>query len=223
MENCLASAAAVELQQCSALNETQCALDASRPYEAFDGCAGAGEVQRAMRFASSDRTFFESDGPRARPADDVPYAKNLWRRFRLFWCTPAQLKALRVKALAANVLKISVGYSMLLCGLRFAEWLRWGVVPHSDWCRQLTAAAVCVAGICFGAPLAALLSTTAVLAVFPPSWLLLPKRKLSEFEKRMSDGFVGTPEILSNVIVEPLPETLLHEGVNPVSFHPAAF
>ena len=185
----MASAATLEFQQCSALKETQWALDASPPHEAFYGCAGAGAVQRAMSFASFDRTFFESDGPRARSADDVPYAKNLWRRFRLFWCTPAQLKALRVKALTAK------GYSMLLGGLRFAEWLRWAVVPHSDWCRQLAAAAVCVAGICFGAPLAALLSTTAVLAVFPSSWLLLPKRKLSEFEKRMSDGFVATSEI----------------------------
>ena len=172
-------------------------------------------MQNTASFAGFEGTRSESDGARARSADDAPYAQNSWRKFSFFWCTPAQCKALRVKALALSVVKIAVCYSMLLGALRFVDFFIEQAVPHSGWCRQLSAAVACVGGVCFDAPLAALFSATVVLAACPTSWLLFPKRKIS------GETVSATLKEPPNVVAECLPEPVLPEGIKPVAFRPA--
>ena len=214
MEKRLPSEAVGRSQEHGASAEAEWALHASHPRDACDGFIRAGAVQCATSSTSSDRTHSESHGGRKSSDRGAPYVKNAWRRFHWFWCTRDHCKALRVQGWKVKVEKMTVeyfmslcalevGYSMSMCALRLAEWFRWIAVPHSDRCRQLTAATVCVVGVCFGAPLAPLLSATAaVLVALPSPFLLFPKRKLSKFEERMSDGFSATSGGQETVITE---------------------
>ena len=194
-------------QQCGASKEADWALYASHSRDLGDGSiTGTSAAQRATSSTSFERAHSENHGGRKSSDRDAPYVQNAWRRFRWFWCTRDHCKALRVQAWKVKVVKmtveyfmslcaLAVWYSMSMCALRLTEWFCWITVPHSERCRQLTAATVCVVGVWFGAPLVPLLSATAaVLLAFPVSFLLFPKRKLSKFEERMSDGFSAAPQ-----------------------------
>ena len=230
------------LKQARGLEGVQCVLNTSSLPDASSGCTANFVTQRATNLEGFESTHPEGDGPRMRSDDDAPYANTAWRKFRFFWCTRDHCKALRVNAWKVKVLKMAVGYFMSLCALRFVEWFRGGTMLHSDRCRQLTVAVVCLVGVCFGAPLAALSFAIVVFSLFPSSWLLFPKRKksrseesvgdgldvlsgpkraMSRFEERMNDGFSVISEKPPSVIEDPLPEPMLPEGVKPLSFKPA--